>query len=187
MEDISTQAPSQAPAVTTAPHPLVALAKAAVETWVTSSEEVPPPEDMAEAPAGRAGVFVCLKDKYGALRGCIGTFDPAQANIALETIRNAIASATRDPRFPPVTASELPYLQYTVDVLTAPERVESEAALDPRHYGVIVQAGLRRGLLLPDLEGVDTVEAQVDIAKRKAGIRPRERVDLFRFTVQRFQ
>jgi MEMO1 family protein len=187
LADISPQAPLPLPLVELQPHPLVALARAAVEAWVNRGEEILPPEPAPAALCERAGVFVCLKDESGHLRGCIGTFEPTQANIASETIRNAIASATRDPRFPPVSRAELPHLQYTIDVLTAPERVAGEAELDPRQYGVIVHAGYRRGLLLPDLEGVDTVRAQVDIARLKAGIGPREPVELYRFTVRRYQ
>jgi len=98
---------------------------------------------------------------------------------------NAIRSATHDPRFPPVNAAELPYLSYSVDVLTKPELVE-ESQLDPKRYGVIVESGSRRGLLLPDLEGINTVEDQIDICRQKAGISPHEPVKLYRFEVRRY-
>jgi len=133
----------------------------------------------------RAGVFVSIK-KHGQLRGCIGTFEPTQSNVAQEVINNAISSATRDPRFPPVAPAELADLSYSVDVLTKPEPVDSPAQLDPKEYGVIVECGRRRGLLLPNLEGVDTVDYQIDICRQKAGILPHEPVRLYRFQVKRY-
>jgi len=133
----------------------------------------------------RAGTFVSLH-KRGALRGCIGTFEPTCPNVAEEIIQNAISAATRDPRFPPVQDSELDDLEISVDVLSPPEPVESMAELDPERYGVIVESGWRRGLLLPDLEGVDTAEYQVEIARRKAGIGAHEPVQLYRFEVKRY-
>ena len=134
----------------------------------------------------KAGVFVCIK-KYGELRGCIGTFEPTQENVAKEIVANAISTATRDPRFPPVSTNELKLLDYTVDVLTKPEPVSGKDQLDPRRYGVIVQAGRRKGLLLPDLEGVDTVDYQIDICRQKGGIAPDEPVKLYRFEVKRYK
>ncbi|MEW6034291.1 MAG: AmmeMemoRadiSam system protein A [Chloroflexota bacterium] len=166
-------------------HPLVELARQTVETYIregkTPTLTTPTPE-MQE----RAGVFICLK-KDGELRGCIGTFEPTRANVAEEVISNAISSAVRDPRFPPVVASELGQLEYTVDVLSRPESVKGAEHLDPRRYGVIVESGRRRGLLLPDLEGVDTVEEQIAICRQKAGIMPEEPVKLYRFEVRRYK
>jgi AmmeMemoRadiSam system protein A len=122
------------------------------------------------------------------LRGCIGTIEPTQANVALEVIQNAISAATQDPRFPPIVPEELADLDIKVDVLGEPEPVDGLEELDPKRYGVIVKSARdwRRGLLLPDLEGVDTVESQVDIARRKAGIRPDEPIELYRFEVVRY-
>jgi len=135
----------------------------------------------------RAGVFVSLK-KHGELRGCIGTFAPTTDNIATEIIRNALAAANEDPRFVPVMPEELPEIEYSVDVLSDPVRVYSLDELDPKKFGVIVAKGSRRGLLLPDLEGVDTVDYQLSIAKRKAAIDPYdEDVDIYRFTVERYK
>jgi AmmeMemoRadiSam system protein A len=131
-------------------------------------------------------VFICLKIR-GTLRGCIGTFQPAEPTIAHETVKNAISAATCDPRFACVRASELDSIEYTVDVLTPPEKVSSKDELNPRKYGVIVRAGGRRGLLLPDIEGVDTVDYQVGIAMQKAGILPGTPIELFRFEVKRYQ
>ena len=133
----------------------------------------------------RAGVFVSIK-KHGELRGCIGTFVPSRRNVAEEVVINAISSATQDPRFMPVEAYELDDLEYSVDVLTEPEPVQSAAQLDAKKYGVIVECGYRRGLLLPDLAGVDKVEEQIEICRAKAGISAGEPVRLYRFRVKRF-
>jgi uncharacterized protein (TIGR00296 family) len=111
---------------------------------------------------------------------------PTQENIAREIIKNAISAAVDDPRFSPMNASELEDLSISVDVLTAPEEIKDISQLDPKKYGVIVSSGYKKGLLLPDLEGVDTAEYQIDIAKRKAGIYPGEKVKLYRFEVKRF-
>ena len=167
-------------------HPLVKLAKNAVELYVRDGKilEVREEELPAELKS-RAGVFICLKID-GELRGCIGTFQPMEPTIARETVRNAVSAATCDPRFTCVRASELDSIEYSVDVLTPPERVNDRNELDPKRYGVIVQAGGRRGLLLPDLEGVDTVDQQVGIAMRKAGIPSGSAVELSRFEVKRF-
>jgi AmmeMemoRadiSam system protein A len=167
-------------------HPLVKLAKDAVELYVRDAKILDVREE--ELPTdlrSRAGVFVCLKIN-GELRGCIGTFQPVEPTIAQEAVRNAISAATCDPRFTCVRKDELESIEYTVDVLTPPERVVDKTGLDPRRYGVIVQAGARKGLLLPDLEGVDTVDQQVGIAMRKAGIPSGATIELSRFEVQRY-
>jgi hypothetical protein len=167
-------------------HPLVKLAKDAVERYIREHTVLPVrDEDLTPEMREHAGVFVCLKIR-GMLRGCIGTFEPAEKDVATETVRNAVSAATCDPRFPCVRAEELPEIEYSVDVLTPPEKVSGPADLDPKRYGVIVQAGSRRGLLLPDLEGVDTVEYQVNIAMQKAGIMPGTPVTLYRFEVKRY-
>lgn len=167
-------------------HPLVKLAKDTIELYVRERKVLNMrDEDLTQEMKNRAGVFVSLKVR-GGLRGCIGTFEPCERDIANEVIRNAISSATCDPRFSPVRPEELDSLEYSIDVLTAPEQVNSVADLDPKRYGVIVRAGGRRGLLLPDLEGVDTVEEQVSIAMQKAGIPPGTPVTLFRFEVKRY-
>ncbi len=139
-----------------------------------------PEEMLSEA----AGVFVTLH-KNGQLRGCIGTLAPATDSVAEEIRRNAIESAFHDPRFPPVTLEEFSQLDVSVDVLMPPEAVRSLAELDPLSYGVIVTCGERRGLLLPDLEGITTAEEQVSIARAKAGIGESDPVDLQRFKVVR--
>jgi AmmeMemoRadiSam system protein A len=166
-------------------HPLVQLAQKTIEVYVREHKTISPPAELTLEMQLRAGAFVSLHE-HGDLRGCIGTFQPTAPNVAEEIIRNAIHAATQDPRFPPVRASELDDLEISVDVLTEPEPIESEAQLDPKRYGVIVQSGWKRGLLLPDLEGVDTVEYQVEIARRKASIGSREPVQLYRFEVKRY-
>jgi len=165
-------------------HPLVRLAKETVESYVRE-RKMPKPKELTPEMKERAGVFVSIK-KLGELRGCIGTFEPTKANVAEETMANAISSATRDPRFPPVNAAELLQLSYSVDVLTKPEAVEDQSQLDPKRYGVIVESGFRRGLLLPNLEGVNTVEQQIDICRHKAGISSHEPIKLYRFEVRRY-
>ncbi|NLJ89371.1 MAG: AmmeMemoRadiSam system protein A, partial [Clostridiales bacterium] len=132
----------------------------------------------------RAGVFVSL-DLDGSLRGCIGTISPTTDSIADEIIQNAISAGMEDPRFPPVSEEELERLVYSVDVLGQAEEVNSFEELDPVEYGVIVSKGYRRGLLLPNLDGVNTVEEQVAIALRKAGISENEDYKLERFRVVR--
>ena len=165
--------------------PLTKLAKHTVETFVKEGK-APQPKKLTPEMRGKAGVFVSIY-KLGELRGCIGTFEPSQDNVAEETITNAISSATRDPRFPPIAPNELEHLSYSVDVLTLPEPIDSQDQLDPKKYGVIVEAGFRRGLLLPDLEGVDTVDYQIDICRHKAGIAPDEPIKLYRFEVKRYK
>jgi AmmeMemoRadiSam system protein A/AmmeMemoRadiSam system protein B len=165
----------------------VRLARQSLETFVTTGKRigVPPgtPEEMLHR---RAGVFVSLH-RNGKLRGCIGTIRSTTENVAEEIIRNAIHAATEDPRFDPVTSEELADLECHVDVLGPSEPVLSMNELDPKRYGVIVRNRGRSGLLLPDLPGVDTVEEQIAIARRKAGIGENESVDLERFEVVRHQ
>jgi AmmeMemoRadiSam system protein B/AmmeMemoRadiSam system protein A len=165
--------------------PQVKLARETVESYVKRGE-VPHPKNIPPEMKGKAGVFVSLH-KGDELRGCIGTIEPDEPNIAQEIIRNAVQSSTQDPRFSPVTPEELPDLIYSVDVLTEPEPVKSEKDLDPKKYGASVEAGWRRGLLLPDLEGVDTVKHQLEICRMKAGIGMEEPVKLYRFEVKRYK
>ncbi|MDI6689008.1 MAG: AmmeMemoRadiSam system protein A [Actinomycetota bacterium] len=164
----------------------VRLAREAVEKYIREGKIIKPSEDLPDyLHKRRAGAFVSIK-KEGTLRGCIGTTAPTQPNLACEIIRNAIHSATRDPRFWPIEPSELSDLVYSVDVLEEPEEIPDESNLDPREYGVIVESKGRTGLLLPDLEGVNTVEEQVAIARKKAGIPLEEPVKLYRFKVARY-
>lgn len=163
----------------------VRLARRSLEAYAREGKTIHPPDHLPEGMDGRAGVFVSLK-KDGMLRGCIGTIAPTRRNIAEEIIHNAISAGANDPRFDPVRPEELDDLTVSVDVLTAPEPVAGPRELDPARYGVIVRKGGRSGLLLPNLEGVDTVEEQLAIARRKAGIGPHETgVELLRFEVIR--
>jgi len=166
-------------------HPLVQLAKDSVEAFIRSRKRIPLPPELTPEMKERAGVFVSLK-KGGILRGCIGTIEAKKPTVAEEVIENAIASATHDPRFLPVTPDELVDLEYSVDILGAPEQVWDIRALDPKKYGVIVEGDGRLSLLLPDIEGIDTVEQQLDAARRKAGIRPETPLKVYRFKVRRY-
>ena len=158
-------------------------ALACVGAYVSGGRAPEPPEDAFYE--RRAACFVTLK-KHGELRGCIGTLEPAEGSLGREIARNAHSSAMRDPRFPPVTSDELEALTCSVDVLGRNEAC-SLSDLDPQVYGVIVEAGLRRGVLLPALAGVDTVDAQVSIARQKAGIPADQPCDLRRFRVTRYR
>lgn len=163
----------------------VKLARYSLETFVKTHTPAALPNDLpAELLNRRAGAFVSLH-KDGNLRGCIGTIMATRDNLAEEILNNAISACSRDPRFSPVTVDELDDLEYSVDVLSEPERIFSVNDLDVKRYGVIVENGGRRGLLLPDLDGVDTVAEQLAIAKRKGGIRADEKVALWRFEVIR--
>ncbi|MFC1998463.1 AmmeMemoRadiSam system protein A [Chloroflexota bacterium] len=166
-------------------HPLVALAKSTVEGFIKNGVTPTPVADSDELKE-RAGVFVSIKKK-GELRGCIGTFEPTKSNVAEEIVSSAIGAAIRDPRFLPITANELADLYYSVDVLSKPEPVANTDELDPKKYGVIVDGMGRRGLLLPNLETVDTVEEQIDIARSKAGLAPDDEIKLYRFEVKRYK
>ena len=165
--------------------PFVRLAWQSVESYVRYRRIMEVPEGLpSELTDRRAGAFVSIH-KQGRLRGCIGTISPTRPSLAEEIICNAVSAAARDPRFDPIRPDELKLLEINVDVLGEPEDIASEAELDVKRYGVIVSRGFRRGLLLPDLEGVDTAAQQVEIARRKAGIGPKEKVKLQRFEVVR--
>lgn len=163
----------------------VRLARLAVETYVTKGVCASLPDRLpAEMTGRRAGVFVSLHEN-GQLRGCIGTTGATTGSVAAEILQNGVSACAEDPRFSPVQKDELPALEYSVDVLGDAEGIASAAQLDVKRYGVIVSNGGRRGLLLPDLEGVDTPQEQIAIAKRKANIGPNEAVRLQRFEVVR--
>ena len=133
----------------------------------------------------RAGVFVSIK-KHSLLRGCIGTTGMGiEKNIAKEIVRNAIEASTKDSRFNEVEEYELNNLVISVDILEKSEKVNDLSELDVKKYGIIVESGYKRGLLLPNLEGVDTVEKQLDIVLRKAGINKTEDYIVEKFRVTR--
>jgi len=163
----------------------VHLARVSLETYITTGKYAKFPGDLPEELSKKkAGVFVSLK-KHGSLRGCIGTISPVTESIAKEILRNAVSAGAEDPRFPPVTEEELSELVYSVDVLAEAEPIKLMSDLDVERYGVIVTSGRKRGLLLPHLEGVDTVEQQVSIARKKAGIHDHETIAMERFEVVR--
>ena len=167
----------------------VQLARASVEAYVRNREKLTPEKTGIDLPSGmltvRAGAFVSIHEN-GQLRGCIGTISAVQENIAEEIIENAISASTRDPRFSPIRTDELPYLEITVDILSPAEKISSPDELDVKRYGVIVTKGMKRGLLLPNLNGVDTIPQQIAIAKQKAGIAADDdNIELQRFEVVR--
>lgn len=164
----------------------VELAKNAVRNYFKTREVISPPKNLPKKMLEeRAGVFVSIHQKDASLRGCIGTFLPTQENIAREVIKNALAAAFNDPRFPAVTEKDFEDLMFSVDVLSEPKPA-SEKDLDPKNYGLIIFApDGRRGLLLPNIPGVDTPEKQLKICRQKTGIGPREEIEIQTFTVER--
>lgn len=164
----------------------VNLARQALETYIRNGETISPmsglPREMLEQ---KAGVFVLIKNR-DQLRGCIGTVRPTRENIAQEIIQNAISAGTKDPRFYPIKQDELGNLSYSVDILREYEAVESVKELDINKYGVLVTSQDRLGLILPGLEGVETVEQQVYMALERAGIMPFEPYNVYRFKVERY-
>lgn len=167
-------------------HPYVKLAKDTIREYIKSKKIPSAPADLPAIMQRKAGVFVSLK-KSGRLRGCIGTFTPSCQNIYQEIMRNAISAANNDPRFSPVKEEELDTLSYSVDVLSEPSLVHNISELDHKKFGIIVVKDFKKGLLLPDIEGVDTVHEQLKIAKLKAGIDPAdEDVVIYKFTVERY-
>ena len=194
-------------------HQLVELAKKAVETFIREGRIISPPNDLPkEFFERKAGTFVTIEKKLRGLprsqaklvlRGCIGTYLPIRANIAEEVISNALAAATEDYRFGPVQKEELPYLSYTVYILSEPKLVKDLKELDPQKYGIIVKTMpispsgdvvfnghyvAKSGLLLPDLDGVETIEKQISIACQKGRIDiQREKILIYKFTVEKYQ
>ena len=161
------------------------LARASMEHYVKTQSILQRPDNLpSDLINKKAAVFVSLK-KFGALRGCIGSLAPTCDCVADEIIRFAVNACSHDPRFEPVREDELPYITVSVDVLTSPEKISSTDELDPKKYGVIVRSGYKSGVLLPDLEGVDTPQEQIRICRRKGGIADDESVELERFEVIR--
>jgi len=170
-------------------HPLVRLAAEAIATFLSEQRVIEPPDILfVGMPDARvpAGVFVCLK-RQGELRGCVGTTEPAHVTLAEEVIENAIGSATRDPRFPPIEWSELHELEISVDVLGPAEPVLDLSGLDHRRYGIILRSGTRHSVLLPDIEGINSVAEQVEVARKKAGLGMNDSVEIRRFEVKRYK
>ena len=161
------------------------LAREAVTRYLGERLTIEPPVAIPPPLSERAGVFVTIRTG-GALRGCIGTLSPTRLTVAHEIITNAVAAATADPRFPAVRLHELPWLTFEVDRLAPPEPVPDESHLDPARYGVVVEADLRKGVLLPAIEGISTIQQQIALARAKAGIPPAAPVRLYRFAVTRY-
>lgn len=167
-------------------HPLVSLAIRSVKHKLETGQPLPCPDNLPEKIKVQAGTFVSIK-KNGLLRGCIGTVQPKYANLAEEVIQNAIKAANEDPRFPAIEKSELNQLTFSVDVLTTPEKIDDLSSLDVKRYGLIVQSGKRKGLLLPDLENIKSVKQQFKTCLKKGGIKETDPYQLYRFQVKRFQ
>ena len=165
----------------------VKLARAAAEEYLQSGKEMAVPESTpAFLKKNRGGVFVCFKQD-GRLRGCIGTTSPTCPGLAMEIIANAGAAAARDPRFSPILLEELDEMTITVDILEKPEEIKELSQLNPKKYGIIVENRGRSAVLLPDLDGIDTVEEQIRAAREKAGIHPWHKLNIKRFSVTRYQ
>lgn len=164
----------------------VELARQAVKYYLEKGEYLPLTEEILASFPGQGGSFVSIKKKTGELRGCMGTLGPTQASLAEEIIANAVTAATRDPRFPALKEEELYNLTFSVDVLLAPEEIESLDELDHRQYGIIVEKGRRKGVLLPDIAGIDSVEEQLAVACQKAGLDPAEGIIIKKFKVKRY-
>jgi len=168
-------------------HPYVDLARKSIEYYLKTGKPLKSPSELSDDFKIKAGVFVSLKKK-GLLRGCIGTFMPTRDNIFEEIVINAISASQEDPRFPKVNPDELSEIDISVDVLSEPMMVNDISELDPKKFGVIVSKGYKRGLLLPDIEGVNTVQEQLRITKMKAGINPDDNdTELYKFTVKRYK
>lgn len=188
-------------------NPFILLAKLAVDNYIEDEKIIEPSSDLPkEFFERKSGVFVTIK-KDGELRGCIGTYLPTRKNIAEEIIHNAVAAATEDYRFGPIQKEELSHLSYTVYILNPPELIKDISELDPKKYGIIIktlppsilptsifgtdftsQNYPKCGLLLPDLEGVDTIDQQILIVCQKAGINPKkEKILIYKFTTEKYE
>ena len=162
------------------------LAKKTIEEYILHGRMYEIDQDLSEELNREAGVFVTLK-KNGDLRGCIGTIRPTQKNIAAEVQKNAISAAEHDPRFPAVSGDELNEIDYSVDIIGEMEKVDSKEELNPKKFGIMVKGGHQTGLLLPDLEGIDTIEKQINIARKKAGLSKDADIEIYRFEVKRYK
>jgi AmmeMemoRadiSam system protein A len=168
-------------------HPYIELARQAIETYLATGQIITPPDPMPADMARPGVVFVSLHQADGTLRGCRGTIRPTEPTLAEAIIKTAIASATDDPRFQPVALSEMDGMKLKVDVLSPLEPVTELSQLDEKVYGVLMQSNQRRALLLPDIAAVDSVSRQLELVRRKAGIGTNEPVELYRFTVTRYE
>ncbi len=167
-------------------HPFIALAHKTIKTYLETEQIIPSPDPLPETMTEPGAVFVSLHSANGQLRGCRGTITPTKPTLAEAIIHTAIASATDDPRFPPMSIDEMEGLQIKVDVLSPMEPVSDISTLDEKIYGVLIQSGRHRAVLLPDIAAVDSVSRQLELVRHKAGLSPDEPADLYRFTVTRY-
>lgn len=168
-------------------HPFVILARRAIKTYLATGQISARPEPLPREMLQPGAVFVSLHLANGLLRGCRGTITPTEPTLADAIIKTAVASATDDPRFVPMTLAEMEGLDIKVDVLSPLEAVSDLSELDEKKYGVLIQSGSRRALLLPDIQAVDSVPRQLELVRKKAGLSPDEPAELYRFTVTRYQ
>ena len=167
-------------------HPYISLAQESVRHYLNHHEKLSCPDPLPSDLQSRSGVFVSIK-KLKELRGCIGTLEPCEPNLAIEIIENSLKAALHDPRFSPVTAKELDSLSYSIDVIRPLEKISTIEELDPHTYGLVVRSDGKQGVLLPDLEGVDSTEEQIQICRAKGKIPEEDPVEMYRFKVDRFR
>ena len=168
-------------------HSYVKLAIEAIRYYLLKGKLIPCPSPLPPGMECRSGVFVSIKIKKNRnLRGCIGTIEPNQDNLAKEIIKNAVSAATRDPRFKPITIEELDTFLFSVDTLTPLESIDDQDKLNPQRYGLSIKGNGKQGILLPDLEGIDTPEKQIDICLKKAAIPKNSHSQMYRFEVKRY-
>ncbi len=168
-------------------HPYLALAHQAIKTYLETGQIISAPSPLPQDMSQQAAVFVSLYNADRMLRGCRGTISPTEPNLAEAIIRTAIASAIDDPRFAPITLPEVQSLKIKIDVLSSLEPVTDIATLDEKIYGVMIQSGRQRAVLLPNIAAVDSVPRQLSLVRQKAGLSPTEPANLFRFTVTRYE
>jgi AmmeMemoRadiSam system protein A len=164
------------------------LAKLAVEEYIKKGKIITPPSSMpSKFLSEKAGIFVTI-EQDGNLRGCIGTYLPTRDNIAEEIIHNAVSAAIEDYRFSGINENELEQLSYTVYILDTLEKIKEKSMLDPKKYGILIKSDMgKSGLLLPDLEGLDTWEKQFEAVCNKCNIDPEsENIEIFRFKATKY-
>ena len=167
-------------------HPYVSLAQESIHHYLNCREKLSCPDPLSKDLNSRSGAFVSIK-KLQQLRGCIGTLEPCEPNLAMEIIENALKAALHDPRFSPITAEELQDLTYSIDVVHPLEKITDVSELDPKIYGLVVKSNGKQGVLLPDLEGVDSTEEQIQICRAKGKIPDDAPIEMYRFKVERFR
>lgn len=166
-------------------HPLVKLAIQSVGHFIETGKPLPCPDPLPDNFKQKAGAFVTIRNQ-GSLRGCIGTLTPKYKNLAEEIIKNAIRSASEDPRFDPVEKIELPSLTISVDVLTSPEKINDLETHNIKQFGLIVRGEKKQGVLLPDLDNIKSANQQLKVCLKKGGFKDDDTYELFRFEVKRF-